>query len=1395
MSCRTPHACSERDQDLGERSKRNLLSVKAYPVILAAILLISQSPAQIRNIHLDQSFPVIQTASQIWIGTPAGLYQYSQSDDSFKRFALPGGRPGARVRFLYVYREWLWCVLDSGVAALQIRLNDWLFFNAKSGLPSDVVTGLDFLGDYVWVSTPKGMARFDMLIEQWEVYDQRRGLESTDVADLASDGTEIWLTSGRELLDYNPQFEKWRHFLPSEDSSANLKRMFFLADELWLVADAGLIRFNPQLQRPQPYFIPYLASENLLELYVEGDRLWALTRQGLYYYETQSSVWREFEGNSALADAKIIYGQVSGQHVWVLTTKGTRLWDRIQRNWEILDYSTGLSSPSYESVSSDGQLTFLFKSSGVEYRRTTSDPWRRRGFLTDQPGTGAAGVLARLFDNPEGGSIGVGDYLWGWQGTRVSYLFDDAHQMFENGPSSHTYGSSWRIDAKSQFSMGSNRRITGFYNNVDYSDTRYGARFRGNDSDLVREVTWGDFRREPGAVPFGQGAELFGTSAWLQAGPKTERFKRSLLTLKATTGELRSRRTYEHYTGTSTQFNTAVRDIDYVKNQFFSIPGLDAGVIPENLQIFVDDLVASDNTRRTAERTMIGGVIGDYDSWIPVEEFYYFERAGVVRLLKPVVQTWTVAARFVVVGQTYEALLQHGGVSTARENFYTLGAQQIIPHTFELAVVDSLGAATALSAFGLDADGDGRVDAQWLDGDRGILYFPTARPFPPEVYNPVTPVLRLLMKCRGTTEQSIIQLGRQNLVRASETLKLDGVTATAGNDYVLDYTNGTLVFVREAIVNPDTRIEIEYEYYEAEGNRLNAAGLNYSPSDDFYLQGDWQRLSGDSTDLLTLHGEIRQQAGGFDFRLIPGLIYQTSERAVTGKSAEALVSSTWLRLQGKYEDYGADYRDICRPRAIFGDINNRLSTFGALDVREDLRLTGEWTEARGFRADTAGSSASTPYDERGSVALLFHRQDLPGAQVTYQKGLTLAGDSSEAKDFVQGLLQYQLPREWSQAVLLDGLTLEYFLRLGRQSESWRDRFAKAGIFADILQGERADLRAISGRLFLSEQYPARPNRCGRSGSNLRSDRLLADLAFGEWRLLQVNARVENSLQQYSFPNSDINNYYLRQFHQVNFRISPGQAWKPLSVLFFELNYNQAVNQSDVAHGNEGPRVWRLTGPAEDATGSFQLARNYFIRNEFRPGADWLLTTLYEWGDQELGAGTSRLAKSSWQFDEKVDARLTFETRLIAEYRESYQDDGYERLVRVSQPSLWLEQRWTPDILSTFQLLYRKTRTDNLTALVTENNWEAILDFFFRKDDFAGMRHVEFRQSLSGTYLNSEGLPERKNYRFGAGSSLDLCPVHSLIVRFRLDLARYVDQIWYVNTYDTMSFSVKLSLQL
>ncbi|MEK7251155.1 MAG: hypothetical protein AAB209_12115, partial [Bacteroidota bacterium] len=186
---------------------------------------------QIRKLNLEQAFPVLQADNHIWIGTPSGLYQYSPSDDSYKKFVIPTKYQTQNVKQLFAHRDWLWCVLDTGLAALQIRLNDWLFFDARNGLPASIVNNIDFIDDYVWAATDNGVARFDLLIEQWEVFDQKRGLLSPTVSDIKSFTKQVWLTNEKSFSEYNPQFEKWRHF-SLDDASTTLKRCFILSDEI-----------------------------------------------------------------------------------------------------------------------------------------------------------------------------------------------------------------------------------------------------------------------------------------------------------------------------------------------------------------------------------------------------------------------------------------------------------------------------------------------------------------------------------------------------------------------------------------------------------------------------------------------------------------------------------------------------------------------------------------------------------------------------------------------------------------------------------------------------------------------------------------------------------------------------------------------------------------------------------------------------------------------------------------------------------------------------------------------------------------------------------------------------------------------------------------------------------
>ncbi len=142
------------------------------PVLILLLLLLPAAlSAAGARLNLSREFPVVEAENRIWLGTPDGLFQYNPDDDSFRRFPLPVEGRSPRIEQLRYADEWLWCVLDQGLAALHVRLNEWLFFDAANGLPADAVNGLDFQDSQVWIATGKGIARFDMLIEEWEVFE------------------------------------------------------------------------------------------------------------------------------------------------------------------------------------------------------------------------------------------------------------------------------------------------------------------------------------------------------------------------------------------------------------------------------------------------------------------------------------------------------------------------------------------------------------------------------------------------------------------------------------------------------------------------------------------------------------------------------------------------------------------------------------------------------------------------------------------------------------------------------------------------------------------------------------------------------------------------------------------------------------------------------------------------------------------------------------------------------------------------------------------------------------------------------------------------------------------------------------------------------------------------
>jgi hypothetical protein len=64
-----------------------------------------------------------------------------------------------------------------------------------------------------------------------------------------------------------------------------------------------------------------------------------------------------------------------------------------------------------------------------------------------------------------------------------------------------------------------------------------GIRYKGIKGDLVQEINWGDVRYEQGKNNLVPSIGIFGASARIEAGAKTERYKRSLIFAKGYSGE------------------------------------------------------------------------------------------------------------------------------------------------------------------------------------------------------------------------------------------------------------------------------------------------------------------------------------------------------------------------------------------------------------------------------------------------------------------------------------------------------------------------------------------------------------------------------------------------------------------------------------------------------------------------------------------------------------------------------------------------------------------------------------------------------------------------------------------------------------------------------------------
>jgi hypothetical protein len=1366
---------------------------RVFPLVL--LMLFCQSFrlfSQATQLNLKKEFPLLKIGNDVWIGTPGGLYQYKSMDDSYKLYSIPG-KEGNEIRYLYYDNEWLWCVLDTGMAVLQTRLNQWMVFDKESGLPSNKINGIAFDGDYVWAATDNGAARFDRLIEEWEWYGTEKGIPDSNLVKILVYDKFVWFVTEKGFSEYDPQFEKWRHFTIPENEQIVISEAFEFGNNLWFLTNKGLIKFNPQLNSQEFFFNTAINSDHLVNMLYEDDAIWALSRNKIYTIQSESQVLKEFEGNYYIADYSLGNFNLDANEIWLSTDKNILQWNRLSKTWKIIDYASGISDSVYTNLYVSGGMTLLVNDVIIDYKLNTEGPWKTYKLIvsTGSGRTGSRNFFRNLFDNEEGGYIALGRNALRLDGTRATYVYT------KNFDGKVTSGE--RLDIKGQLTLGENHTVYGFYNNIDYSETMYGLRYKSTaPKEPVREVNLGDFRRETGAVPFGENASIYGGNIWLQAGKKTERFKRSLISAKVLTGQLRSQKEFEYFQGATTEFNGKITDVSYLKNVFFAIPNLPASQIPEQPEIYLDDKNASNNSGNTQERTTIAGITGDFDLLIETEDYNFHTRFGALKLNTIILPGSSLVIRYKLNNQVVEEILQAGILSSSRQNIYSLNGALIIPNSLSIEIADSMNHKQNLYDYGIDADNDGQVDPEWIDFENGYLTFPGSNPFSEAIYDSLARSVYHI-GVNFETRRALIKLNHKDLVRGTETVSLDGIMAVQGSDYVLDYTNGTLVFVKEGVVTIDTRIEIEYEYYPGtQNNTINSASVNFSPTDNFYIQADWLNFtkstapSNDSSaNLLSLHSEFRKNFNErVDTRLITGIAYQAENNTLSGAFLEGLISTSKFRLQSRYANYEKSYSNLYEPQSLIGRTKNKLQLFTSADPLNFLRLTGEWKTEEAF----AENSGKTPENRLGNYSVLFHKTNLPSWQISYQDINTLSDSVKTRKFFVTNQLEYQVPVDLLHHLPVKSLKVQAYLRQGKQSGleilgTDNQRFNHKYIRVNSNFTDQ-----IVGSLFYRRNDYFNDSDSVRRNLSSRNERVLISFSQEQWRVLQVNLSAENTLDQNPLNSSRFTSARINNFAQANFRFSPGQLWEKLKPLFFEFNINHSAISWGTTNKSTGHYLWQFYNNGKNLLDYSQKISNYYIKNEFRPTSKIILYSLFEWNNLDINNGASQLTQLYRRWNEKLELKLGYNLRIILQYKQYYQDRSHSRIYRYYEPSTWIEHRWNNSLQDILNVQYRIStdRENNLQS--NSSNWIIGYNIIWRKEKILGLKRVEIRNEIAENITLTKGNSQKKNYLLTNNTSLDIYPFYAAIIRFQLQYRANNDLLFSANTYSDFAYNFKFILR-
>jgi hypothetical protein len=934
-------------------------AVSALPARAASIKVVADRPA-ILDGRSDRF-----AADYVLVTTPVGISVFNRSAATWSRVSTANGLPDNRVLALGLDEGILWVATGQGLASADIRVNDWRRFETPGR-----VLGLTFDPDYLWTAGDSGLLRFDKFSETWT------RVAACPVNDVLSDKGSIWLATDSGVRRYRPQFESF------EAIAAPVGRYHTIVGtprRIWFLGETHAAAFDRATEAWSacPGF-PYRAWSGL------GDSLLLVT-DSIMVYEPNSDAWLRFPD---LADRRANGLYARPDSLLLATDQGLTVYSWQARTSRSLDRRQGLTTDSLLAVYDDGAWVFLVSARDIQYRSRAADLWQT------EPLAAARTRRAHIaFLDDAGAHLQV---IRGLDLRLAGRAYYSLGRTWPSGIGPPTDYENIALTATGAHRSG--RSLALYYDDTDRKRIGYGLEYRGAARDLLYRVGAGDIRSEFFQFDLVPGFSLLGAGV---------RLRRDEQSLHLQAGELRSQLRTEFFAGRARSVLDTVTDIAWERGWYDidDLAGLDRR---RSDTVFVDDLNPGNNTPGTRPGFSVGGISGDFDVLLPGSGYDIDARRGVIRLARaPAAQARVV---LLVDGAATELTAERRLV-----NNYRLGAG-ITPGTLRLEIRDTLDARHPLSEFGLDQDLDEQPDPSRIDFNLGVLTFPDPRPFPPQVYDSSWSVFRLVASFEQ--QAGYYTLTHCPVERNSEQVTVDGELLTRGSDYVIDYTSGSLVFLREDIVGDLSEVAVRYSSVEPGAGRVLVSAqplLRFGP--DLALAPGFALI--DTTHSGILSGEAALRLGRDDrIKLVPQLAWSGGARLA--QSYVLAGSYRILNARAEFRDYAPGFAGLGAEQGRYGQLRWRASGSAGIEPWRGLRLDAALLRER--QADTLGLGQDLRYL---SAKLGFRRTRLP-------YGYLLAGRDSlpdASKLRIRANAGYDIPFRKTR-LKLDILFRQEWARLG-----------------------------------------------------------------------------------------------------------------------------------------------------------------------------------------------------------------------------------------------------------------------------------------------------------------------------------------------------------------------------